>query len=57
MSKISVPSNSALALWAGSNHKRLFLRGFYREGSLRHCFEAIFINEPFRDSWIHEAKI
>jgi len=57
MSKISIPSNTALALWAGSNHERLFLRGFYWEGSLRRHFETILVNEPLRDGWLHEAEI
>src|SRR5580692_1893833 len=58
MSKISVPSNTALAFWARSNHERLFLRGRHWAGSLgRHCFETILINEPLRDGWFHEAEI
>src|ERR1700687_212905 len=58
MSKISVPANTALALWARSNHERLFLRGRHWGGSLRsHCFETILINEPLRDGWVHETEI
>jgi hypothetical protein len=58
MSKISVPSNTALALWASSNHECLFLRSRHWAGSLRrHCFETILINEPLRDGWVHEAEI
>jgi hypothetical protein len=58
MSKISVSSNTALALWARSNYERLFLRGRHWAGSLRrHCFETILINEPLRDGWVHEAEI
>ena len=57
MSKVSVPSDAALALWARSNHERLFLRGLYWEGSLRCCFETILVNEPLRDGWIHEAEV
>ncbi len=55
--KISVPPNTARALWAWSNHERLFLRGFNWEDSLRRRFETILLNEPLRDGWIHEAEI
>src|SRR5207244_4047678 len=59
MSKISVPSNSALALWARSNHERLLLRRRHWAGSLRrrYCFETILINEPLCDGWLHKAQI
>ena len=58
MSKISVPSNTALALWARSNHERLFLRRRHWTGSWRRrFFEAILINEPLCDGWLHKAEI
>src|ERR1700674_970125 len=58
MSKISVPSNTALAFWARSNHERLFLRGGHLAGSLhRYCFETILVNEPLCDGWVHKAEI
>src|SRR5579872_6280431 len=58
MSKISVPSNTALALWARSNHERLFLRRCHWADSWRrHCFETILINQPLCDGWLHKAEI
>src|SRR5579864_7375006 len=58
MSKIPVPSNAALALWARSNHERLFLRRRHWAGSRRRRrFETILINEPLCDGWIHKAEI
>src|SRR6266704_2463488 len=58
MCKISVPSNTALALWARSNHQRLFLRSRHWAGSLRrHRFETILINEPLCDGWLHKTQI